>query len=209
MDNTKSYSSLEKALEEYYVRKRITCKRKQFWEFSTTNETSQCTLKVPKCFDFKGIFHPEWHYEKDISVPGLSKWNVFLCLKRVSTHLVLKALQRSGCLKVVTNGKSPSSVLPIIMLTSMPPTLLISILFLHQLFRQWGVQTSKGLAQGNSACILKASFATLAAIASFLFVYLMFKVGFCCSRLPWGSISTVYVALWASSRICLMSERCH
>lgn len=76
--------------------------------------------------------------------------------------------------------------------------------FVNGEFRQ-----ARGLPKGNSACILKASFAIPTAIALFLFICLMFKVAFCCSRLPWGSISTVYVAPWASSHICLMSERYH
>ena len=160
--------------------------------------------------------HSEWHSKIDITVSVLSQWNVFLYPKRVKS-LDPENWNGLGFWQVVTNGKSPPRS-RIFVLCSADYHVHIhatSSAYIHSFPTSSVLSTgsldkeSKGLARDHPACISKASFAIVTARAEFLFVSLIFRVGFCCSRLPWGSISTVYVAPSASSHICLMSERYH
>lgn len=122
-----------------------------------------------------------------------------------------------GFWQVVTNGKSPprSRICTLYNADYHVHVHATSSAYIHPFPTSTVLSTgsldkeSKRLARDHPACIFKASFAVVTARAEFLFVSLMFKVAFCCSRLPWGSISTVYVAPSASSHICLMSERYH
>lgn len=179
-----------------------------------TDRVSPCAPKVSKCFDFKATFHPEWHNKKDISVSRLSEWNVCLDPQQVFIPLVLKTSERflAGCNKwQISIQRLNFHPLWCQLSRSGPHRRLCSYpAFAHinssvnREFRQREQET-----QDHSAHIFKASSATAAAIAWFLFVCLMFKVAVCCSRLPGGSISTVYVAPSAPSHSCLMSERYH